>query len=134
MKLRLTESQLEYVLKSNIMESCKTMVNEGVGGAYDNITEADLAQKYGNNFYVAEVPVWALPGLLQDYYEGLTDWQVMDIKGFKRNFITGTLQLPAGVAFEDICRPLQGAQPHMAERNDVGGKNCMCYTFAFPAR
>lgn len=134
MKVRLTEQQLEYIVKHGVTESCKTLMEENGINQFDNITDEDLAQ-YQGNFYVAIVPEWALQGLLYDYYEGLTDWQVMDIKGFKRNFITGTLKLPEGINFEDICKPLPGVRPAQYQRNDVGGKeDCLCYKFAFPAR
>lgn len=134
MKLRLTEQQLEYIVKRGVTESCKSLMEDGGVNQFDNITDEDLAQ-YQGKYYEAIVPAWALEGLCYDYYDGLTDWQVMDIKGFKRNFISGTLLLPAGIRFEDICRPLPGVHPAQYDRNDVSGKEaCLCYKFAFPAR
>ena len=132
MTIKLTEEQLRHVV---MLESCGVLRENGAG-RFDNISDEELAQ-YGDNYYEVTIPEWAIPGLLYDYYEGLTDWQVMDIKGFKRHFQNGALKLPQGMTIEDILKPMPGRKPVMCPKNDIGvakerGEGSLCYKMAIP--
>ena len=132
MTIKLTEDQLKHV----VMLESRGVLKENAQGRFDNMSDEELAQ-YGENYYVVTIPEWAIPGLVYDYYDGLTDWQVMDIKGFKRHFQNGALKLPQGMAIEDILKPMPGRKPVMCNKNDIGvakerGEGSLCYTMAIP--